>query len=251
MNHDGITAYELYEKAQELAVSGRCAEAFDAYSLAIDIDPAHINARCGRGLTLQRLGEHTKAIADFDEVLSCFPDWPGAFVAYYSRAVSRQALGQYVGAIEDCGEAISRDPELIDAFYLRGTLRKALGQIEQAVCDMDVVLDADPGYHEGYCVRGSLYYMQQRWQQAIDDFTAAIERSRNQTEGGRQCMYLRGMAAQELGDHRAAIADFARVIEMFPDDAGAYLRRSRSYAELGEVALADADFKFGSQLMQR
>ena len=79
----------------------------------------------------------------------------------------------------------------------------------------------------------------------------AIEQSGNQTEGNRQCIYLRGMAAQELGDHCAAIADFAQVIEMLPDDAGAYLRRSRSYNELGESALADADFKFGSRLMQR
>jgi tetratricopeptide (TPR) repeat protein len=251
MNRNDPTADQLYGIAQELAVSGRYAEAIDAYSSVFDSDPAHINARCGRGLSLQRIGEHIKAIADFDEVISFFTDWPGVFVAYYGRAASRQVLGRNVEAIEDCDEAIARNPEFIDALYLRGTVRKALGQIEEAVSDMNAVVDADPGYHEAYCVRGSLHYLQQRWQQAIDDFTAAIEQNKNQPEGSRQCIYLRGMAAQELGDHLAAIVDFAQVIEMLPDDAGAYLRRSRSYAELGEVALADVDFKLGSRLIQR
>jgi tetratricopeptide (TPR) repeat protein len=250
MSRHGPTADEFYETAQELALSGRYVEAIDAYSSAMDGDPGHIQARCGRGLASQRLGDHSRAIADFDHVISCYPDWPGAYVAYYNRATSRQALGQNVEAIKDCDEAISRNPELTDALYLRGTVRKALGQVEEAVRDIDAVLDADPRYHEAYRVRGSLYYLQQRWQQAIDDFTTAIEQSRNEEEGRRQCIYLRGMAAQELGDHRVAIVDFAQVIEMLPNDPGAYLRRSRSYTELGEVVLADADFQLGLRLMQ-
>lgn len=247
--HDSATPDDLYTVAQDLLVLGKFADAIPAYTSALESDPTHIQARCGRGLAFQRLGEHHKAIADFDKVITCFPDWPGAFVAYHSRAASRQALGQNLEAVEDCNEAINRNPEFIDAIYLRGTARKALEQFEAAVSDMDAVLDADPTYHEAYRVRGSLYLLQHRWRQAIDDFTAAIERSASGLEGARQCFYLRGMAAQEFGDHSAAITDFSRAIELAPGDCGAYFRRSRSYAEIGESTLADADFQTGSRIM--
>jgi tetratricopeptide (TPR) repeat protein len=249
MDLDSISPDELYAAAQESAASGKYADAIQAYSSAIDGDPGHISARVGRGMAFQRVGEHTRAIADFDEVISCYPDWPGAFVAYYSRAVSQQALGENIEAVKDCDEAISRNPELADAFYVRGTAQKALGYIDAAVNDMDAVLNLNHGYSEAYLERGKLSYFQHRWQQAIEDFSAAIEHIGVGSQYLRECFYLRGMAAQELGEHRAAIADFTRIIDLVPNDGAAYLRRARSYHELGERASGDADFQVGTRLM--
>jgi tetratricopeptide (TPR) repeat protein len=248
MNLDSNSPDELCTAAQDLAASGKYADAIQAYSSAIDGDPGHITARVGRGMALQRVGEHATAIADFDEVISCYGDWPGAFVAYYSRAVSQQALGQNIEAVKNCDEAISRNPELADALYLRGTAQKALGHIDAAVSDIDAVLNLDPGYSEAYLERGKLSYFQHRWQQAVDDFTAAIEHIGVGSQYLRECFYLRGMAAQELGEHRAAIADFTRIIDVVPNDGAAYFRRARSYHELGEHASGDADFQVGTRL---
>lgn len=133
---------------------------------------------------------------------------------------------------------------------MRGTARKALGHLGAAISDMDTVLRVDPGYYEAYIQRGKLlHYLQQRWEQAIDDLTAAIEHGIAATENARECFYLRGMAAQELGDHRAAITDFTRTIDLIPSDGGAYLRRWRSYCQIGESALAGADFEVGKRLI--
>ena len=249
MNHDHISPDESYTAAQELAASGRYADAIAKYSLAIDGDPSHIAGRVGRGLAYQRIGEHSKAISDFDEVITCYPDWPGAFVAYYGRAVSQQALGQHLETVKDCDEATRRNPELADAIYLRGTAQKALGHIDAAVNDMDAVINLDPGYSEAYLERGKLSYFQHRWQRAVDDFTAAIENFGAGSQYLRECFYLRGMAAQELGEHRAAIADFTRTIDLVPNDGAAYLRRARSYHELGERASGDADVQAVARLM--
>jgi tetratricopeptide (TPR) repeat protein len=232
-----------------LAASRRHADAIEAYSSALAIDPGHIEARCSRGLAFQQIGEHVRAIADFDEVISSYPNWAGSFAAYYGRAGSRQALGQNIEAIEDCDEAIRRNSRLIDSLYLRGMVRKAIGDVEAAINDMNAVLKADAGYREAYFVRGGLHCLRQSWEQAVEDLTAAIELGVAETENGRACFYLRGMAAQELGEHHAAIADFARTIELVPDDGAAYLRRSRSYHEIGESALAAADIRTGTRLM--
>lgn len=243
-----LTPKESYALAQQLAGAAEYEEAIAHYSSALDGNPNHIQARCGRGLAFQRMGEHCRAIADFDHVISCNPDWSGAFVAYYSRAVSRYELSQPMKVIEDCDQAISRNPQFIDALYLRGTVQKSLGQIEAAMRDMSAVLNLDPNYHVAYCVRGGLYYLQQGWMHAIDDLTAAIELGGCGADHIWQCFYIRGMAAQELGNHSDAIADFTRTIALAPNDSGSYLRRSHSYRELGEFELADADVRIGTRL---
>src|SRR5260370_904922 len=100
------SAEETYTAAQELAVSGRYAEAIEAYSLALGSAPRHVKARVGRGLGFQRLGEHARAIGDFDAAIAEHPDWAGTFVVYRCRAGSRKALGQHAQAIDDCDEAL-------------------------------------------------------------------------------------------------------------------------------------------------
>jgi len=249
MNLDRISPDELYRTAQELAASGSYSAAIRAYSLAIEHDPSQIKARLGRGIALQRIGEHSGAIPDFDEVITCYPDWPGAYIAYYSRAASRHALGQSIEAVKDCDEAISRNPDFMDAFYLRGIARKALGRIETAASDMDAVLKLNPCYFEAHIERGKLDYLQHRCKQAIEEFTAAIEYVGARSPYLRECYYLRGIAAQELGEHRAAIADFTRAIDLAPNDGSAHLHRARSYHGLGEFVAGEADFQLGTRLM--
>lgn len=245
MHLSGFAPDEAYSVAQDLAASGQDWDAIAAYSSAISGDPDHISARVGRGLAWQRLGEHLKALADFDVVISSFADWPGVFIAYYGRAASLQASGKITEAIADCDEAISRNSECADALYLRGIMRKSLGHVEMAICDMDAVLRIDPHCYEAFFVRGGLHYLQQHCEQAIADLTVAIEQNPEVAANICEGLYLRGVAFQQLGEHRLAIADFTRAIELAPGDGAAYLRRSRSYQEIGELGLAAADFQVG------
>lgn len=240
----------LYAAAQELAVVGKHIDAIEAYSQAIERDSNHLLARIGRGMSLQRFGDHSGAIADFDDVITRFPDWAGGYVAYYCRAVSRGVLGQNIEAVMDCDEAIRKNAEHADAFYLRGTAHEKLGNIETAINDMDSALRFQPGHFEASYVRGKLRFVQRRWRESRDDVAAAMNGIDDDSEVFRKWIYLRGMASQELGDHRAAISDFTRVIELAPDDGHPYLRRARSNHALGDFALGDADFQIGKRLIQ-
>jgi tetratricopeptide (TPR) repeat protein len=248
MAASSLTPDGAYKAAQEMAALGKHADAITAYSAAINGNPEHVTARVGRGLAFQRLGEHAQAIADLDHVIASCPDWPGAFVAFYSRAVSRHALGSSEDSISDCSEAISRNAGSTDAYFLRGTIHKTLNQADAAINDMNAVLRIDPSYWEAYLERGKLNSLQQNWRQAVADFNAAIEQDTSGSLDLRECLYLCGLAKQSLGDHHAAITDFTRAIELAPDDGAAYLRRSWSYREIGETALAEADIQAGIPL---
>jgi tetratricopeptide (TPR) repeat protein len=244
-------AEQSYHQAQSLAQSGEYPAAIAAYTRAIAENSDHVQALVGRGLALQRLGEHTKAIEDFNDAQRIRPDWPGKALACYGRAMSRHALGQLEAAIADCGEAIQLNSEAADARYLRGIMHQALGQLEHSANDLTETLRIDSNYAEAYVARGALRESLQQWYDAVADFSAALERLPPTSELANACHYRRGMAFQELSRNLDAIADFTKVIERLPTQAAAYLRRARSYAELGESSLAEADLKAGRQCLAK
>ena len=56
--------------------------------------------------------------------------------------------------------------------------------------------------------------------------TCSIQPS-NYTPDFANAYYDRGIAKTELGDYKAAIEDFDKVIELYPDHVGAYYNRGK------------------------
>ena len=50
------------------------------------------------------------------------------------------------------------------------------------------------------------------------------------------------MASPTLGEYQRAIEDFDKAIQLDPDDAWAYSKRSSAYKRLGQKAKAEADY---------
>ncbi len=77
---------------------------------------------------------------------------------------------------------------------------------------------------------------------AIERFTRALDSS-ELTAAQRGIVYAnRGSAYDELGDFALAVADFNRVIELRPEDPDGYLNRGVTFGKLGLPARAVADF---------
>ena len=239
-----------YSTAQSHARDGEQAQAVVAYSSVLEHDPNHVKALVGRGMALQQIGEHEAAIRDFSDVIERTPQWAGLYVAFYCRACSQKALGRLEATIEDASRAIERNPNHIDALYLRGTVLKELGQTENAIEDLSVVLQADPNCHEAYYARGTLFHLRGRWQEAVDDFSAFLEYTPASDGIVTDCHRLRGIAAYELGQHEAALADLSAAIESAPTDATSYFRRSQVFQSMGDAERAKEDFTKATSLSQ-
>ncbi|MBM3966306.1 MAG: tetratricopeptide repeat protein [Planctomycetes bacterium] len=244
------TPDQAYELAQGFASSGRYLDAISAYSTAIEGGMISPNALIGRGLAFQRIDANDRAVVDFDEVIDSAPDWPGISVAFYGRAVSLHALGRIGEALSDCNELICRDPQNSHAYYLRGTIHKGMKQFDDALHDMDQVIEITPSYWEALFERGKLYLQQQAPEQAIADFTLAMTHQPT-VSYVPEILRLRGIAEQTIGNHRAAIQDFTDSIALAPSDGSLYLRRSRSFDEVGERTLAAEDFEKGMRMSRR
>ena len=62
--------------------------------------------------------------------------YPGNDVTYYTRGLTKKALGNHKGAIADYSKVIEIDPNNAAAYYSRGLAKKALGDYQGAKEDL-------------------------------------------------------------------------------------------------------------------
>ncbi len=105
------------------------------------------NAYGNRGYAYAALGEHRRAIEDYDQVLRLDP---GLAIAYNSRGIAYNNLGEYARAIENYDQALLLDPRSAEAYYNRGNAYANLGDAARAIEDYDQALRLDPGLADAY-----------------------------------------------------------------------------------------------------
>jgi tetratricopeptide (TPR) repeat protein len=244
-----LDAESWYLRGRKQVANGDGRAAVGSYTRALEVESSHVKAQHARGLAFQSLGEHAAAIEDVTDVIRRFDSWPGSYLAFCNRAVCLQAIGNLGDAIDDCGLALARNANQIDALYLRGTLLKRKGQFADAVRDLDTVIELDSSYSEAYFVRGMLRQEQGQWNEAISDISLFLNCADSTKEAQWQCYMVRGVASFELGDNKSAIEDLTAACKLSPQDEHAYLRRSEVYRAIGELSKAEDDFNTGKALL--
>lgn len=132
-------------------------DAIEDYSESIKLNPEHTYAYNNRGWTWYLLGQlKTKqkdiekatnlfqaAIADSNESIHLKQDNPTPS-NYHTRAVTKAALHDYDGAIEDFDEAIQIKPDNALYYHERGLVKETHGQHEEAKADFEKAKELDP-----------------------------------------------------------------------------------------------------------
>jgi tetratricopeptide (TPR) repeat protein len=232
-----------YRQGQEFANVEDYESAIAEYSQAIELNPRHLKAIIGRGLSLQCMGKTEAAIADFDKGIAAGGTWAEA---YYSRASAYKSLDRDAEALADYNAAIQMKPDYIDALYGRAVVLKKMGQMETALDDLNHVLTSNPFYSEARHTRATIHYFLGDWRRAIDDFDAFLV---SQHHFG--AYLLRGLACHQAGENESAIADLSSAIALRPEDGTTYIRRWQVYGAMGETAKAEADFAKDRSLMEK
>ena len=123
-----------------------------------------------RGAAYARKGDHTRAIAEYDEAIRQDPKFSRA---YWSRGNSYEFKGDYDKAIADYDEAVRLDPKWANAYYDRGVVYAVKGDLERAVADYSEAIRLNP-IASYYWRRGVAYSMRGANEQAIKDFDEAL-----------------------------------------------------------------------------
>ncbi len=137
---------------RSMADKGRYQEAIKRYSRAIDsgkLNKLNLSiAYNNRGNAYAELGEHERALEDFNSSLKARP---GFVEAIYNRGITHFQLGNYEKSVEDFGLVILVNAGFASAYFNRSFPLAELGRYKEAIADVRQAINLSPG---------SLYYQQ-------------------------------------------------------------------------------------------
>ncbi len=154
-------------------------------------------------------------------------------------------------AIDDCTEAIRRDPANIPALLTRGTCLGNAHRFDEAIADFDRVTQLDSECLLGYFGRATTKGMQGDRTGAIADVTIILSSGNAPIDLLKRALTFRATAASELRSFDSAIADLSQVIEMDSENFEAYRFRGACWSELNELDKALVDFDSALKISPR
>lgn len=124
-----LTADQWYSLGVDLE-SAAPADARDAYSRAVALDPRHASARVNLGRWLQEDGHPELAIAEYRAALASQPGHP---TAAFNLGTALEELGRRAQAIEAYRRALDADDDFADAHFNLARLYEQAGKRSAAL----------------------------------------------------------------------------------------------------------------------
>jgi tetratricopeptide (TPR) repeat protein len=190
----------------------------------------------------------------------------------FEQGQNAQERGDLVSAIKFYTGAIEADPQLFQAYYQRGVALAAMGKASEAEADFKKAIELEPSFARGHRALGQLLLDRGMTEAAKAELARAIELDGKLTgvrlyyasaliksgEAARAIEQLRaaieigeataltyallGVAEERLGKTQAAFADYARAIELNPNEPIAREGRARLFEARGEFSKAIEDY---------
>lgn len=130
---------------------------------------------------------------------------------YTGRAMCKEELGDYEGALSDFAKAIELDPEEYGYFgyYRRGWMRFFMEDYAGAIDDLTLSIALAPEYSESYYTRGRIYDKQGKTQLARKDYLKVVELN-SDTNYYAEAMPFSLLALGRTSEAEAALQVFLR-----------------------------------------
>ena len=155
------------------------------------------------GSVYDKMGDHDRAIADYDEAIRLKPDLANAF---NNRGATYEAKGDHDRAIADYAQAVHLKPDYAIAFKNRGLAYNAKGDRDLAIADFNEAIRLKPDYAVAYNDRGLVYEAKGDHDHAMADYNEAIRLRPEYADA----FHNRGVAYDHTGDHDRAFGRLQR-----------------------------------------
>lgn len=202
---------------------------------ALRLMPWYPEASLLRAQILRNLGRAQDAIHELDTLLlthhTCALTW-------VERAFLRMQNGQWENAMTDFEQALSADPDNINAYIGRAELRLREGDYTRAIEDFNEAISRDAGQSKLYYKRGFAHHKKGALPMAISDYSEALCRDYEAIEA----LNNRGMAYKQSGQIDAAMNDFCDAINRNSSHAFAFNNRGLIYMLRNDFSSAISDF---------
>jgi len=214
----------LAARAQAFDDLGDHARAIADYDSAIVLAPRDPVLRLNRGVAKMHGGRPADAIADYDDAAHLKPDW---HLPYFDRAVALTDLGQRAAALKDYDRAIELKPDDAWIYVGQGDVLAASGDPTRALAAYDKALALRPDLDDPRAKRAEVLLRLDRPADAVPELDRVLALNPSKP----RLWQTRGKAKFELADYVGAAADFGHALELAPEDKD--VRRDLTRAELG------------------
>lgn len=223
-------------RGEALSRGGERERALEEYDRALALDPVLVRALRGKVLTRSALGDHRGALDDLRQVLELEPDNP---YNVFLRGEHLRILGRHDEAIRDLDQGIRMDPDSAFPRASRGAAHLARGDLDAALDDLNHALRLDPDYAWALARRARLWRAHRDRVRQLADLDRAL--ALQPDWAWARCE--RGDALRVAGRQEEALVDYDRALALDPDYASAYASRGACLSALGrhEEAVADLD----------
>jgi tetratricopeptide (TPR) repeat protein len=165
-----------------------------------------------RGEIYREQGEYEKSIVEFSRILQMQPGLDEALIRRAEAYIFAEKLDQ---ALADVEAVLKNNPALAIAHGLRGQILAAQGRFADAIAEMKLLADDMPGQADVRMQLALYYQLNDQAREAIDVYSEVIELD----DENFMALRGRGDAYLGLGDHAAAIEDFAAAYEVNGEDS--------------------------------
>ena len=208
MHHIGIAAFQ----------AGKHQTAADFLRSALLLAPRVAAVHLDLGNACKALGRHEEALGHYQRAGELDPRLPDL---HFNRAAALQALGRANEALAAYDRALRVKPRDSECHNNRAVVLKQLGRFEEALAGFDRALRHAPRFVGVHNNRGNVY----REMKQFDLAKRCYERELALGERPDAC-FNRALVQEELGEHEAALAGYARAIELKPTLVQAYVKRA-------------------------
>lgn len=212
----------------ELGDHGRAIADFDS---ALVLAPGDAVLHLNRGAAKIHDGRPADAIADYDAAIRIRPDW---HLPYFNRAVALTDLGQRAAALKDYERAIRLKPDDAWIYVGQGDVLAASGDAARAIESYDKALALRPALDDPRAKRANLLLRLDRPAEALPEFDRVLAANPSKAQLWRS----RGEARFQLARHADAAADLEQAHALAPHDGDVRRALVRAYLGAGNVEAA-------------
>jgi tetratricopeptide (TPR) repeat protein len=217
----------LGARASALDELGDHARAIADFDAAIVLSPDDAALHLNRGAAKIHDGRPADAIADYDAAIRIRPDW---HLPYFNRAVALTDLGQRAAALKDYERAIRLKPDDAWIYVGQGDVLAASGDPVRAIASYDKALALRPELDDPRAKRAGLLLRLDRPAEGLPELDRVLASHPSKAQLWRS----RGEAKFQLARYADAAADLGRALELAPRDGDSRRALARAYLGAGD-----------------
>jgi tetratricopeptide (TPR) repeat protein len=234
-------ATTLFSRGVQLQQQGKLNEAAEQYLAALKVKPDYAEAQANLGVILAQLGRYEEAITAYEAAYRLAPQLTPVLL---NLGIAHYRAGQYARAAEILKRFLELRQDSIQARQLYGLSLVEIGADESATAQLELTLDAAPrDVAVLYCL-GLAYLHLGR-----PEMKSMIERLASFPAGEGASHLLKGQSLIASGDHERAIAEFEIAEKLDPNLPRLEYSLGLAYQQLGRSKEALA--AFSKELVRR